>query len=106
MRVRVCVYVCVCVRACVRVCTCVCVRVCVCARVHACARACARACVRACVHVYIYLVPGRVNILADKLSRSQIDQFLLLAPWVNTRPIKLPFHSSPEGLGYLTLVSG
>ena len=44
-------------------------------------------------------VPGRVNILADKLSRGQIDEFRLLAPWVNTRPIKLPLHSSPEGLG-------
>ena len=34
-------------------------------------------------------VPGRVNILADKLSRGQIDEFRLLVPWVNTWPIQL-----------------
>ena len=35
-------------------------------------------------------VPGRLNSLADSLSRGQLDAFHLLAPWADARPTDLP----------------
>ena len=46
-------------------------------------------------------IPGRYNILADKLSRSQVEEFRVLAPWAHTRPTEVPYHASPAGLGSL-----
>ena len=43
-------------------------------------------------------IPGRVNTLADKLSRSQVDEFRALAPWANRWPTIIPHRLSPAGL--------
>ena len=43
-------------------------------------------------------VPGRVNSLADSLSRGQLDVFRLLAPWTDARPTNLPAHCLPQHL--------
>ena len=43
-------------------------------------------------------VPGRLNSLADSLSRGQLDAFRLLAPWANARPTNLPAHCLPQQL--------
>ena len=46
-------------------------------------------------------VPGRYNVLADRLSRCQIEEFRVMAPWVNRDPATVPFHISPAALGTL-----
>ena len=46
-------------------------------------------------------IPGRYNILADKLSRSQVEEFRILAPWAHARPMEVPYHASPAGLASL-----
>ncbi|KAK2186344.1 hypothetical protein NP493_205g03044 [Ridgeia piscesae] len=43
-------------------------------------------------------VPGRLNSLADSLSRGQLDAFRLLAPWTDARPTNLPAHCLPQHL--------
>lgn len=43
-------------------------------------------------------VPGRVNILADRLSRGQLEEYRMLAPWANAMPIDLPAHILPHNL--------
>ena len=58
-------------------------------------------CLRYNIHFIAQHVPGRDNTLADKLSRSQIDDFRALAPWVNKHPTALPFHISPAAFGTL-----
>lgn len=45
-------------------------------------------------------VPGRINILADKLSRGQVDEFRTLAPGANIMPTEIPVHCLPEGSDY------
>ena len=47
-------------------------------------------------------IPGRCNILADKLSRLQVDEFRVLAPWATASPREVPYHISPTGLGILS----
>ena len=46
-------------------------------------------------------VPGRMNVLADKLSRSQVDGFRSLAPWADEIPASLPCEICPATLGTL-----
>ena len=46
-------------------------------------------------------IPGRFNILADKLSRSQVGEFHALAPWANVDLVIVPYSMSPAGLGSL-----
>ena len=41
-------------------------------------------------------IPGKVNILADVLSRLQVEQFKRLAPWASERPIEVPGEVLPE----------
>ena len=35
-------------------------------------------------------IPGRINTLADKLSRSQVGEFRQLAPWAKVSPVEVP----------------
>ncbi|KAK2159806.1 hypothetical protein NP493_1687g00007 [Ridgeia piscesae] len=48
------------------------------------------ACLRFNINFAARHIPGRFNILADKLSRSQVGEFHDLAPWANVNP----FHDS------------
>ena len=41
-------------------------------------------------------VPGCVNILADKLSRLQVETFKALAPWAREQPVSLPVDMQPQ----------
>ena len=41
-------------------------------------------------------IPGVENVLADKLSRLQIESFKELAPWASKQPITLPADLNPE----------
>ena len=43
-------------------------------------------------------IPGRNNTLADKLSRSQLQEFRALAPWADANPREIPYSVSPLGL--------
>ena len=42
-------------------------------------------------------IPGRCNVLADHLSRSQVEVFRELAPWANSRLVQVP-HGIPRML--------
>ena len=44
-------------------------------------------------------VPGSHNLIADSLSRLQMDRFHRLAPWANPTPSQLPRIVLPENLG-------
>ena len=57
------------------------------------------ACLRFNINFTASHIPGRCNILADKLSRLQVDEFRVLAPWVTASPREVPYHVSPAGLG-------
>lgn len=46
-------------------------------------------------------VPGRQNVLADRLSRFQIREFRKLAPWADEHPTQTPDRLSPRTLGTL-----
>ncbi|RLJ22836.1 hypothetical protein DJ031_00175 [bacterium endosymbiont of Escarpia laminata] len=59
------------------------------------------ACLRFNINFAARHIPGRFNILADKLSRSQVGDFHELAPWANTSPVDIPYSVSPAGLGSL-----
>ncbi len=41
-------------------------------------------------------VPDRINILADKLSRLQIEAFKQLAPKAKEHPVSLPVEIQPQ----------
>ena len=41
-------------------------------------------------------IPGVENVLADKLSRLQVESFKKLAPWAEKQPITLPPEMLPE----------
>jgi len=43
-------------------------------------------------------VPGKSNILADRLSRFQVDEFRRHAPWADLAPTAVPPEWSPDGL--------
>lgn len=53
-------------------------------------------CLRFNINFMACHVPGRVNVLADRLSRGQVADFRSLAPWAATMPIDLPYHISPH----------
>ena len=61
--------------------------------------------VLACLHFNINFaarhIPGRINTLADKLSRSQVDEFRQLTPGAKVSRVELPYSVSPAGLGNL-----
>ena len=59
------------------------------------------ACLRFNINFTASHIPGRCNILADKLSRLQVDEFRVLAPWATASPREVPYHISPAGLGIL-----
>ena len=59
------------------------------------------ACLRFNINFAARHIPGRFNILADKLSRSQVGEFHDLAPWANVNPVIVPYSMSPAGLGSL-----
>ena len=59
------------------------------------------ACLRFNINFAARNIPGRFNILADKLSRSQVGEFHDLAPWANVIPVIVPYSMSPAGLGSL-----
>ena len=59
------------------------------------------ACLRFNINFVARHIPGRFNVLADHLSRSQVEAFRELAPWANRRPVQVPHSISPEGLGSL-----
>ena len=56
-------------------------------------------CLRRNINFTARHVPRRHNVLADTLSRCQIEEFRAMAPWVNGEPVKVPFHISPAALG-------
>ena len=58
-------------------------------------------CLRLNVHFTARHVPGRENILADKLSRLQVDSFKVAAPWADRTPTPLPQQLCPSILGLL-----
>ena len=43
-------------------------------------------------------IPGSRNLIADSLSRLQMDQFFRLAPWANRSPSVVPRNILPENL--------
>ena len=43
-------------------------------------------------------IPGRVNTLADKLSRCQVEEFKALAVWADPTPTAVPRHLLPAAL--------
>ena len=47
-------------------------------------------CLRRNINFTACHIPGRDNTLADRLSRCQIDEFLRLAPWANSKPSLVP----------------
>ena len=59
------------------------------------------ACLRFNINFTASHIPGRCNILADKLSRLQVDEFSVLAPWATASPREVPYHISPAGVGIL-----
>ena len=59
------------------------------------------ACLRFNINFVARHIPGRCNVLADHLSRSQVEVFRELAPWASSRPVQVPHSISPEGLGSL-----
>ena len=58
-------------------------------------------CLRLNVHFTARHVPGRENVLADKLSRSQVDSFKVAAPWADQTPTPLPQRLCPSTSGLL-----
>ena len=42
-------------------------------------------------------VPGRDNVLADRLSCGEVEEFRKLAPWADALPTELPRDVLPEG---------
>ena len=59
------------------------------------------ACLRFNINFAACHIPGRINNLADKLSRLQVDEFRQLAPWAKVNPVEVPYSVSPAGLGNL-----
>ena len=59
------------------------------------------ACLRININFTASHIPGRCNILADKLSRLKVDEFRVLAPWATATLREVPYHISPAGLGIL-----
>ena len=59
------------------------------------------ACLRFNINFAARHIPGRINTLADKLSRLQVDEFRQLAPWAKVNPVEVPYSVSPAGLGNL-----
>ena len=59
------------------------------------------ACLRFNINFTARHIPGRRNVLADKLSRSQVQEFRALAPWADANPRDVPYHVSPAALGNL-----
>ena len=59
------------------------------------------ACLRFNINFTARHIPGRINTLADKLSRSQVREFRALAPWAEASPREIPYSISPAGLGNL-----
>lgn len=53
------------------------------------------ACLLNNVQVKVEHVPGVKNILADKLSRQQMQSFRELAPWMDAEPSPIPDHIQP-----------
>ena len=43
-------------------------------------------------------IPGKYNIIADKLSRLQVTEARKWAPWLADKPVTLPNHIRPENL--------
>ena len=41
-------------------------------------------------------IPGKKNVLADHLSRLQVNQFLNMAPLAQKKPCKVPHHLQPQ----------
>ncbi|RLJ22739.1 hypothetical protein DJ031_00310 [bacterium endosymbiont of Escarpia laminata] len=60
------------------------------------------ACLRFNINFTARHIPGRFNTLADKLSRSQVEEFHALAPWANANPVEVPHSVSPAGLDSLS----
>ena len=58
-------------------------------------------CLRLNVHFTARHVPGRENVLADKLSHSQVDSFKVAAPWADQTPTPLPQRLCPSISGLL-----
>ena len=59
------------------------------------------ACMRFNINFAACHIPGRINTLADKLSRLQADEFRQLSPWAKVNPVEVPYSVSPAGLGNL-----
>lgn len=59
------------------------------------------ACLRFNINFTARHIPGRFNTLADKLSRSQVQEFRALAPWADAKPREIPYRVSPVRLGIL-----
>ena len=55
-------------------------------------------CLKWNIHFIAKHIPGRLNTLADSLSRCQVDQFKALAPWANPRPTRVSHRLLPVGL--------
>ena len=43
-------------------------------------------------------VPGFQNVLADKLSRSQVQEALVIAPWLHNAPTGIPESIHPDSI--------
>ena len=43
-------------------------------------------------------VPGTQNVLADKLSRSQVQEALVIAPWLHSAPTGIPESIHPDSI--------
>ena len=43
-------------------------------------------------------IPGYQNVIADNLSRLQIDKAILMAPWLDVAPARIPDSLSPAVL--------
>ena len=48
------------------------------------------------IHIRAQHIPGKINTIADCLSRSQIAQFRLRASWADQHPTVLPHHIQPS----------
>ena len=48
-------------------------------------------CLRYNIHFTARHIPGSLNKFMDTLSRSQVEQFRQLAPWVGGSPVRVPY---------------
>ena len=55
------------------------------------------ACLRFNINFMSRHVPGRDNVLADRLSCAQVEEFRKLAPWADALLMELPRDVLPEG---------